>query len=302
MSKSIYKKIIPKTVKNTVRDQLDKNKPKLIQKASSYVLDKAIGSPYLDIVIGAGKTIKRKYLPKVTNFAAKKFIRSKYAIDRLNTIPLMIFSTILRTILTFLVFNNIKTGDKYIDFSISVFITALSTLISPFFYSIAETQSHIFNLYTFNIVDSMSRTNQYNYYADRHMLYKTLIMSGIIVILQFIQITSIVLQEMMFHSLVSSWIVEIITRIRNWKYRIKQLHYGMSCYYTTIYYLTSKNFFDIPLREIKYCNTNDTPYLIEEYIRPSRAKKICVIEDKIYDDTDYKIKNILDETCIVMFE
>ena len=62
MSKSIYEKIIPKTVKNTVKEQLNKNKPKLIQKVSSYALDKAIGSPYMDIVIGVGKTIKNKFI------------------------------------------------------------------------------------------------------------------------------------------------------------------------------------------------------------------------------------------------
>ena len=277
---SAFKKIYKNTLQPTIKKKLNEQKPKLAQKAGSFILDKAIGSPYVDVVVGAAKQLKRKYLPKVGTYAAKKFIRSKYAIDKLNTIPLVIFSSILRSILGFLIFNNLKTGDKYTDFGISICLTVITTITSPFFYAMASSQTDFFERYTNIFIQDISRTEGYNNYMQKRMLYKTVIMICIIIILNFINITSRYIQEIVFHSLISSWIVEIILKIYRWKHRVTLLHYGMCRYSSSRYKLTKANIILGPLRKIKYydTNTDKAPCLIDDYTRPSRAK-IINIED-----------------------
>lgn len=307
---SKLRKIYKNTVQPTIQKKINEQKPMLAQKAGSFLLDKAVGSPYVNIVVGAAKQIKQKYLPKVGTYAAKKFIRSKYAIDKLNTIPLVIFSSILRSIIGFLIFNNLKTGDRHTDFGISVCLTVVTTISSPFFFAMASSQSIFFENYTNILIKDISRTEGYNYYTKRRILYKTIIMIFIIVVLNFVTITSFYIQEIIFHSLVSSWIVEIIERTYKWKHKIVQLHYGINCYYTTIYCLTEKNFLTIPLRKIKYCDTEtDTvPCFIENYIRPIEAKIININdlkkeheENKLKEKLrDLKIKNLLKEQIIII--
>lgn len=279
---------LKKTVTNTVKTQLEKNKPKLIKKTAGWIAEKVIGGPYLDAMVGAGKAAKKKYLPKLGKYAAKRFVNSSFAIDKLNSIPLFIFANVLRAILGFLIFNSLKTGIKTWDFGISVCITVISTSVSPIFYEMAGSQKEKFGVWTKYFINYFSRST-HHFYGETNMWSKTFVIVCIIIALEYIHIENRTIQEALFHSLIVNWVVYILTWLYKYKQsvRVKQLHYGMTCYWTPYYQLTRRNLVRLPERKIQYLNTNDLPPgFIEDYVPPQRAKKIKVIKDEMDKDIE----------------
>lgn len=185
-------------------------KKKLINKAATYGLKKVIGGPYLDIFNLFYKKTKKKALSYAGSYAYDSFFRSKFAREKINTIPMSIIALIIRSASNFLVFSKLRTGIHWLDFIISMIITILVTILSPLFYTSISAHEEGFMTYTNNFVDNFLGPNGWEYVENiKNRLVLTLGIT-LIIILQFVNVSSRSLQELIVHTLITGYISEQI--------------------------------------------------------------------------------------------
>lgn len=160
--------------------------------------------PVLDVI----EKRKTQALSTMGNYALEKFVESKFAREKANVIPLMIMTIVLRNIFDFLIFYRFRTSLWVINFIISVVVTVGTTMCTPLFYSIAETHKPEFLKFTNNAVDKLMGPNGFEYFIQMRT-YVVLSISGVMILyLQFVPITSRDLQELIIHTLITSWLMD----------------------------------------------------------------------------------------------
>tara|TARA_R110002153_G_scaffold272745_1_gene441937 strand:- start:930 stop:1619 length:690 start_codon:yes stop_codon:yes gene_type:complete len=158
------------------------------------------------------ENINYNLIDPAKKYALKKFVKSDYLKDTTTILPLTILTIFTRGIFNFLITSRLKTDLYFIDLPISVGITVFLTLSSPFLYNLFEksfkTESDDLSTYVIN-----------SFYKDGWVFleyWKTRILgtSGIVIILTlfFVEINSRMIQEFIFHTLISSSLVDYINR------------------------------------------------------------------------------------------
>ena len=153
------------------------------------------------------------FFKKAKGFAIKKFVKSDYLKETTTILPLTLMTITTRGIFNFLITSRLKTNVYIIDASVSLVITVFFTLSSPYLYNIfnksLKSELDDFNK---NIINSfwLEGWNYFEYWKVRIMGTAGFVT---IFILFFVEINSRMIQEFIFHTMISSAIVDYITNI-----------------------------------------------------------------------------------------
>ena len=155
-----------------------------------------------------------KLMKKAKKYAIKKFVKSDYLKETTSILPLTLLTIITRAVFNFLITSRLKTDVYLLDFTFSLFITVFFSLYSPFLY----------NLFNKNIKEEVDDFSKYiieSFWREGWIFFeywkvRILGTSGVLIIfiLFFIEINSRMIQEFIFHIMISSAIVDYITNIK----------------------------------------------------------------------------------------
>jgi len=263
-----------KQVKNIAKKAYKKvPKKKLVNKAATFGAKQLIGSTYLDIVSFFYKKTKKKAISYAGTYAYDSFLRSKFARDKLNTLPMSIISMIIRTIANFLLFSKLITGFRLFDFVVSMVVTVIITLMAPFFYTSIKAHEDMFLLYTNEFVDRFMGTGGWEYVED--IKNKLLLGLGFIllIVLQFVEINSRYVQELIIHTIITGIISDKLQRWIDSARGVKQLHYGMLNTECDMYVLIPGNYVELLYKRANVCDTSNRVIM---NLKPQRAKVINI--------------------------
>ena len=155
-----------------------------------------------------------KAIDKVTNVALDKFIKSEYLRDMTSIIPLTLLSITTRGIFNFLIVSRVQTSNYIINFLISLIVTITLSFSSPYIYNhLSRTYDAEIKYFSKLVIDS---------YWDEGWTFierwKSIICgtSGgtIIILLFFIEVNSYMIQEFIFHTIISSVIIDYLTKLK----------------------------------------------------------------------------------------
>jgi len=155
-----------------------------------------------------------KLMKKAKKYAIKKFVKSDYLKETTSILPLTLLTIVTRAVFNFLITSRLKTDVYLVDFTFSLFITVFFSLYSPFLY----------NLFNKNIKEEVDDFSKYiieSFWREGWIFFeywkvRILGTSGVLIIfiLFFIEINSRMIQEFIFHIMISSAIVDYITNIK----------------------------------------------------------------------------------------
>ena len=247
-----------KKVKNIAQKAYKKvPKKKLVNKAATYGLKQVIGGPYLDIFNIFYKKSKKKVFSYAGSYAYTSLLRSKFARDKINALPMSIVATVVRTIVNFLIFSRLITGIKLFDFLLSMIVTIVITLMAPFFYTSIKAHEDMFLLHTNNFIDRFMGPGGWEYVETLKNRILLLIGIFLLIILQFVKINSRYLQEIIVHALITGFITDIIQRWIDIIPRVRQLHFGMTRIESEEHQLTFANYANQDCKRVNRCHTDN---------------------------------------------
>ena len=262
-------------------------KKKIINKAATYGVKQLVGGTYLDLIGFFYKKSKKSAITYAGSYAYESFLRSKFARNKINSLPMSLVSFVIRIIANFLILSRLITGIKILDFTVSVILTIVITLTAPFFYTSIKAHEDMFLLYTNGIMDRFMGPGGWEYMED--IKNKFLLSIGILllIVLQFVQVNSKSLQEIIVHMLITGIISD---KLQGWVDnipKIKQVHYGMFSTKEDIkrdmHILTPANFVSLSYKVPNECHTDNRVIMgmkegkrikisIDEYIQSERNK------------------------------
>lgn len=156
-----------------------------------------------------------KVTSTLTNIALDKFVKSEYLRDTTSILPLMLLTTMIRSIFNFLIISRIRTEIYLIDFCVSIIVTITLAFLSPYIYN------HIAKMYDTEI-KNFSQLVIDSYWIEGWTFierWKTIILGSlgifIILILFVIELNSYMVQEFIFHTLISSAIIDYLTQLKD---------------------------------------------------------------------------------------
>ena len=154
-----------------------------------------------------------KLFKKAKGFALKKIVKSDYLKETTSILPLTLMTITTRGIFNFLITSRLKTDIYLVDFLFSLFITVFFTLSSPYLYN-------VFNKSWKNEIDDFSKNVINSFWLEGWVFFeywkvRILGTTGMVTIfiLFFVEINSRMIQEFIFHTMVSSAIVDYITNM-----------------------------------------------------------------------------------------
>lgn len=241
-------------------------KKKLVKKAAIIGFKQILGGTYLDLASFFVSKSKKKIIKYAGSYAYDSFLRSKFAREKLNSLPMILVSTILRTITNFLIFSRIQTNLEWLDFLISIFITIIVTLTTPIFYKSISAHEKTFLYYTNILLDKfMGPGGWILMYRVKTVLVLSI---GLILlsILQFVDVNSGYLQKIIIHTLITGFITEQIEQYINNINHVRVLYYGMGPIHHVEHHI-------IPI-SVKYKTSNicDTKNIVLIGLNPLKAK------------------------------
>lgn len=159
-----------------------------------------------------------KIFNKVTNnlssLALNKFIKSDYLRDTTSILPLTFLTIFIRASLNFLIVSRIHFNLYLLDFIFSIFITVVLAFFSPYIYHHIE-KSYDEEIKHFSKLVIDSYWDEGWSFIER---WKSIILgsSGVFIIfsLFFIEINSSMIQEFIFHTMLSSIIIDHLTKLK----------------------------------------------------------------------------------------
>lgn len=150
---------------------------------------------------------------KVAGIALDKFIKSEYLRDTTSIIPLTVLTTLIRVTFNFLITSRLQTDNYIFNFILSLFFTVFLTLTSPYIYNIIQRTYHqeIQN-FSQSVIDSYREEGWIFLDIWRRKILGSL---GIflIILLFFVDINSRFIQEFIFHTMISSILVDYLTNL-----------------------------------------------------------------------------------------
>lgn len=230
-------------------------KKEIITKATTYGLSQVI--PYYSVWSFLAKKGKKKIIKYASTYIYENALRSKYTIEKLNTIPLSLISMGLRGIFNFLLFSKLLTGIHWLDFFISMFVTIFVTVLSPFFYTAVKSCEPQITKYTNIFIDNFLGPNGWEYLdAIKNIILLSL---GVllIIVLQFVEVDSRYLQELIVHTLITGYVSDKILIYLSELTR-KRIFYIGIFYTDEPQYIVPVIF---PAKEVKVCNTKNRVFV-----------------------------------------
>ena len=269
-------------------------KKKLVKKAAVMGAKQLIGGSYLDLMSFFVRKSKKKIITYAGSYAYDSFLRSKFARTKLNSLPMILVSTILRSIINFLIFSRIKTGLEWLDFTVSIIITIIITLSTPVFYKSISAHEDIFLYYTNVFIDRLMGPGGWNFAYKVKTIVALLVGVVLLGVLQIVTIDSRYLQKLIIHTLITGFITDQIEQYVNAVNQIKQLHFGMgpisheehtiipvSLKYKTPTVCDTKNIVLIGLKPLraKVISLADIPKPIQTQPKPTKTYMINIMDD-----------------------
>ena len=268
-------------------------KKKLVNKAATYGVKQVIGGPYLDIIGILYKKTKKKAVSYAGSYAYDSFLRSKFARDKINSLPISLVALTVRIIANFLIFSRMITGIRLLDFGLSMIVTIVITLLAPFFYTSIKAHEETFLLHTNRFIDRFMGPGGWEYVEDAKNRLLFFVGVVLLIILQFIKIDSRYLQEMILHALITGFISDKIQRWIDEVSTVRRLYYGMTNTQVDAYVLTPKNYVNTRYKRVNVCHT-DNRVIIGGH-KPQRAVVVSIDLLKEYTTVDRDPKLIIDE-------
>lgn len=203
--------------------------------------------------------IQSAALKKVGKYAWGRFATANVTRNYANMIPLMIVSMIIRMFVNWILFYRLRSGRWFLDFCIAIVISVFTSVISPFFYAIAETKKKELLKITNNTLDHLfgiqptsSGQIGWAYLLDMRNKIFLCICCFLLIVLQFVEITSYDIQEFIIHLLISSWIVD---KFQQWQeYIMRPKWFVVERDITVLYYgprqLNIRNYIKIPCPKV----------------------------------------------------
>ena len=256
-----------KLVKNYAKKVYKKApKKKLIKKATTYGLKQFLG-PVFDIVSYAYKTNRKKVGKFVGSYAYDNFFRSEFARNKLNSIPIAIISMLVRVLINNLLISNLKTDYIKLNFFLSIVVTVFVTLLSPWIYRSVEVHKEGFFSITDRFISGLLGDSPLEYLEQ--IKNKILFSLGVLImiVLNFVEINSRYVQEIIFHSLITGILSNLIENyvLTN---KVSKCHYGMTRLEpVTPLYITPYNLVRSKFKMVRVCNTKN----IEIMTKPLKA-------------------------------
>lgn len=254
-SKKVYKKV---------------PKKKIAKKAAAYGLEQAVGGPYLTFLNFVFKKSKKKVLSYAGDYAYDRFFRSSFARQKINTIPIAVFSLIIRMILNFLLFSRLKIGIAWLDFVISMIITIIITVMAPIFYTSVSVHEDGFMRYTNTFIDNFLGPNGWDYVEDVKNKVVGVISIFLIMVLQIVEVNSRMLQLMIIHTVITGFVAGRIQIYMENMNKISIVYYGMEMINPEIHYVKE---ILLPMKKAKRCHTKNR---VIKKLRPCRAEIVCI--------------------------
>jgi hypothetical protein len=250
-------------------------KKKIIKKAGTFMVKQLVGGNYLDLAGVLYKGTKDKAISYAGNYAYEKFMRSNYTREKINSIPLIVLTLVIRIVFNFLIVRSLKSEIWWIDFIVSITITVITTLLSPFIYVSIEVHKDIFKKYTEIFIENFLGPNGYEYLEMVKNVIMFIIAVSMIIVLQFVEISSRYIQYLIIHAMITGGISDLFQR---WIDRVmkRRVWIGM----TYIHSVKPKKFkiVTIPYKTIQYCHTKN-----REIIGAIPERATIVKKDKIKD-------------------
>ena len=247
-------------------------KQKLATKAVTYGAKQLVGGTYFDLASLIWAKSQKKVIKYVGKYAYKELLKSKLARNQLNVIPISLASLVLRSIVNFLVFSRLKLGIYWLDFVISMIITILVTLLSPVFYVSIQSHEEIFMGYTNNFVDNFMGPQGWEYIDN--IKNRLLLIGGcfLLIMLQFIEVNSWMLQELIIHTLITGYISDKIYQYLNAAPTVPhRYYYAMENIPITCKYIPSPEFMRMVPKE-----RANTKNLVFRHLKGHRATLIKI--------------------------
>jgi hypothetical protein len=244
-------------------------KKKLINKAASFGVKQIIGGPYIDIAQIFMKKSKKKILSYAGSYAYDSFLRSKYARNTINVLPMSIVAVIFRIVVSFLILSRITIGIWWLDSIISVAVTVIMTLLSPFFYKSVKAHEDIFLVYTNDFMDNFMGPDGWVYVENVQNRIFLIVGMGLMILFKLVDINSDHLFWMVFHGMITGFISGQIQQRLDEISDPQQVYYGME--WIGPYKLGPENYFTTPSKHAHTCHTDNREIIGD---KPQRAVKI----------------------------
>lgn len=243
-------------------------KKKVAAQIATYGIKQLIGGPYFDIANLFWSKSKGKVIKYAGSYAYESFLRSKYAREQINTIPIALVSLTVRSILNFLILSKLKTRIYWLDFLISIIVTIAITLLSPMFYISIKCHEQIFISYTNDFVDNFLGPNGWEYINNFKNKIVFSSCSCMILVLQFVEVSSRLLQEIIIHTLITGYISDSIQNYINATPR--KLYYAIENFPDESRYVIPATYH---IGQAKKCNTKN---IIFRSLKPIKITHITI--------------------------
>ena len=243
-------------------------KQKLATKAITYGARQLIGGTYFDIANLIWSKTQGKVIKYAGNYAYKNFMKSKFARNQLNVVPLSIASLTLRSIVGYFVISRFRSGIYWLDFLISMIMTIIITLLSPAFYLSVQSHEEKFMAYTNSFVDNFMGPHGWEYIDG--IKNRFLFIGGffLLITLQLVEINSRMIQEFIIHTVITGYISDKLNQFINQKPR--RLYYAIENFpdkYCVIY--SPEYVKTVP-------KTSNTKNLVFRYMKPQHATLVKI--------------------------
>jgi hypothetical protein len=206
-------------------------KKKIVAKATTYgigqIIGQTIGGPYVSLLSMLYNKSKKHIISYTGSYAYESLLKSNFAREKINSLPMLIVSIIFRSFLNFLLFSRLVTGYKLFDYIFSIILTVFITIMSPFIYKSITVHENIFMQYTNKFVDKFM-IEGWDYIEL--IKNRTALIGGlsIVLLLQFVEVNSRYLQEIIIHGLITGFISDKIQKKIDNIHVPKRLYYGMT--------------------------------------------------------------------------
>lgn len=154
-----------------------------------------------------------KFMKKAKKYALKKFVRSEYLKETTSILPLTLITIVTRSIFNFLITSRLKIDIYVIDFTFSLFVTVIFSVYSPYLYN-------LFNKNLKEDVEDFSKFIIDSFWKEGWVFYeywKVRILGTLgtifIILLFFVEINSVMIQEFIIHTMISSAIVDYLNNL-----------------------------------------------------------------------------------------
>jgi hypothetical protein len=228
-----------------------------------YLLFPVMKNLYEKVTNKVSNFLQDQFGETVKQYAVKKLVKSDYLKETTSIVPLTLISMCCKSVLNFLLFYRIQTKNFIIDSIFSLFLTVTLSLFSPLignvFSQLLKVQLDDFSQH---LIDNFYNEgwSYYEYWKNRIFLF---IGTSTVFLLFFIEVNSFMIQELIIHTMLSSFITDRIFQYTNNMRKLEEK--------TTIFY-------DIdPL---------------ESYISSDSNKEIIQYKEKIPEKMNISKKNM----------